>query len=59
MRSIASLIALLFSIRLTASVAQDILETKDTKSKGIINVNFTCGGDRATSMSISWRCNGS
>jgi len=49
MRSITSLIALLFSIRLvTANVAQDILENKDTKSAGIINVNSTCGGIRAT-----------
>lgn len=53
MRSITSVIALLFSICLvTANVAQDILENKDTKSTGIINVNSTCGGIRATSMSV-------
>lgn len=52
MRSIASLIALLFSIRLvTASVAQDVLENEDAKrATGIINVNSTqaCGDTRAT-----------
>ena len=54
MRLIASLIAL-FSIRLvTASVAQDILETKST---GVIDVKSgkTCGGARPTSAFIlSW-----
>ena len=56
MRSITSLIALLFIPLVTASVAQGILETKDQKSTGIINVNSasTCGGVRATSMSMSW-----
>ena len=55
MRPITSVIALLFSILLvTANAAQDILESKDTKSTGIINVNSTCGDIRATSMSVSW-----
>ena len=56
MRSIASLIALFFIPLVTASVAQGILESKDTKSTGIIDVNSasTCGGVRASSMSMSW-----
>jgi len=50
MRSIASLFALFFIPLVTASIAQGILEDKDTKSTGIINVKSasTCGGAHAT-----------